>query len=744
MYLSPAAKPESARNKKRRDIRAWLIGACFTLGVAAILIVPLFTAGRVALDEGDVAREDISAPRTINYVSDILTQQDRDAAERGVTVVYDPLDLSVPRKQVAKARGVRDYIRAVRADPIGSRAEKQALLSRIEDVRLTPEVIDQILDLPEETWQRVTQEVVAVIDSAQREEIRDTNVEDVKARLPARVAIDLNEQQTQLVSQIAQNFIIANRLRNDEATAAARQAARDKVAPHPREIEAGQIIVRQGEIVSDLQIETLEQLSLRQPQVRWNSLLSYALAALLAALLIGLYVWRFEPQLLARPRALFLLMLLLLVFLFVAKLMTVNRTVMPFVYPAAAFSLLVAVLVSPGIATAATIVLAGLVGTIANNSFEIAVYTAIGGLVAIWTLSSAEHLNKFFLAGAYVAVADSLVILTFRASSGLDAVGLLTLIAAAVLNGGLSASVTLVGLFLIGSLFDVTTTVQLLELARPTHPLLNELLHKSPGTYHHTLMVANLAEQAAERIGANSLLTRVGAYYHDIGKMIRPYMFVENQVEGANIHDHFNPRTSAEIITSHVIEGIELAKKYRLPSRVRAFIPEHHGTMRVSFLYQKAVEHSPNGAAGVDESAFRYPGPKPQSKETALLMLADGCEAAVRANRPGGPDQLNEIIRKVIGDRVAWGQLDECPLTIADLDKVRESFVTTLQGMYHPRLRYPDQDQKMEPAPRVARANGAKINGVTETDHAPEQIAKTTEEPSHDDGTQRREDDITA
>ncbi len=732
MYFNPSAKPNLDRNKKRYDARVWLIGALFVLGTAAILIVPLFTAGRVALDAGDVAREDLTAPRTIDYDSALLTKQDRDEAERKVAVQYDPLDLRVPRQQVAKARGVLDYMRAVRADSIGSRTEKQALLNRITDVRLTPEVIDQILDLPEETWQRVAQEVVAVIDSALREEIRDINVEETKARLPARVAIDLNEQQTQLVSQIAQNFIIPNRVRNDEATDAARQAARDKVPPHQREIEAGQIIVRQGEIVTDLQIEALEQLGMRQTQISWNSIAGYALAALLAAVLIGLYVGRFEPQLLTRPRALFLLLLLLLAFLIVAKLMTVNRTVMPFVYPAAAFSMLVAVLVGPGIATTATLVLAGLVGIIANNSFEVGVYTAVGGIVAIWTLSNAEQLNKFFLAGVYVALADSLVILTFRVPSGtLDAVGLLTLIGAAVLNGGLSASLTLVGLFIIGNLFDVTTTVQLLELARPTHPLLNELLHKSPGTYHHTLMVANLAEQAAERIGANSLLTRVGAYYHDIGKMIRPYMFVENQVEGANVHDQFNPRTSAEIITSHVTEGIELAKKYRLPSRVRAFIPEHHGTMRVSFLYQKAIERAPNGAAGVDESAFRYPGPKPQSKETALLMLADGCEATVRANRPDAPDQLNELVRKVIGDRIAWGQLDECPLTIADLDKARESFVTTLQGMYHPRLRYPDQEQKTEPSQRIARVNGdAQQEAPTAGDEAGAVIKEGTEEQS--------------
>jgi hypothetical protein len=733
MYFNPNTKSDTARHKKQRDIRVWLIGACFALGTAAILIVPLFLAGGVALDSGDVARDDISAPRAITYNSEILTQQDRDAAERSIAVVYDPLDLSVPRKQVAQARGVLDFIRSVRADPIGSRAEKLALLNSISGVRLTPEVSNQILDAPEDTWQRITQEVVAVIDSALREEIRDTTVEDVQARLPARVAIDLDETQTQLVAQIAQNFIIANRLRNDEATQAARQSARDQVPPHQRVIEAGQTVVRQGELVDDLQIEALEQLGLRQSDVSWASIASYALAALLATLLIGLYVWRLEPQLLARPRALFLLLLLLIAFLLVGKFMADRRTVLPYVYPAAAFSMLVAVLVGPGIATTSTIVLAGLVGIIANNNFEIAAYTAVGGLVAIWTLGHAEHLSKFFQAGAYVALADCLVILIFRTPVGtLDAVGLLQLIGAAILNGALSASLTLIGLFIMGNVFDVTTTVQLLELARPTHPLLNDLLHNSPGTYHHTLMVANLAEQAAERIGANSLLTRVGAYYHDIGKMVRPYMFVENQVEGANVHDQFNPRTSAEIITSHVNEGIELAKKYRLPSRVQAFIPEHHGTMRVSFLYQKAVELSPNGAAGVDESAFRYPGPKPQSKETALLMLADGCEAAVRANRPGGPDQLNELVRKVIGDRATWGQLDECPLTMSDLDKVRESFVTTLQGIYHPRLRYPGQEEKTE-SPRIARANGIRQTGPLPAEPTPQPISTQTEDTTHDD-----------
>jgi putative nucleotidyltransferase with HDIG domain len=734
MYFESSGKSGIDRNPTRqRDARVWLIGAAFMLGAALILIVPLFAGGLVALNTGDVAREDVRAPRALGYTSDSLTEQARAEAEGRVPVQYDPLDLRVPRQQVARARSVIDYLRAVRADPIASHADKQALLGAIDNVRLSPETIDQILDVPEESWARLTQEIVTVIDLALRTEIRDTNVDEVKTRLPVYVAIDLNEQQTQLVSQIAQNFVIPNRARNDAATEAARQAAREQVEPRQRQIEAGQIVVRQGDVVNVLQIEALDALELRQTQVSWDRLIGYMLSALLAALLIGLYVWRFEPTLLKRPRALFLLLLLLLIFMLVGKIMLPNRTVTPYIYPAAAFSMLVAVLVGPGIAMLSTIVLAGLVGVIAGNSFEIAIYTAVGGLVAILALSGAEHLNKFFWAGVYVAVADSLVILTFHVpGGGTDPVGVVTLLGAAVLNGGLSASLTLVGLFLIGNLFDVTTTVQLLELARPTHPLLNDLLHKSPGTYHHTLMVANLAEQAAERIGANSLLTRVGAYYHDIGKMTRPYMFVENQVEGANVHDQFNPRTSAEIIVSHVNEGVELAKKYRLPSRVRAFIPEHHGTMRVSFLYQKAVAASENGAAGIDEAAFRYPGPKPQSKETALLMLADGCEAAVRANRPGSPDQLNEIVRKVIADRVAWNQLDECPLTVADLNKVRESFAATLQGLYHPRLRYPGQEQKTEPAARISRTNGAEASRALDEPKEPENHGATEAKPDEE------------
>jgi len=227
-----------------------------------------------------------------------------------------------------------------------------------------------------------------------------------------------------------------------------------------------------------------------------------------------------------------------------------------------------------------------------------------------------------------------------------------------------------------------------MELARPTHPLLRELLLKAPGTYHHSILVSNMAEEAAGRIGADALLARVGAYYHDVGKITRPYFFVDNQVEGVNVHERLDPRTSAQIVISHVKDGLDLAKKYRLPSKVRDFIPQHHGTSLATYFYQQARESEGDE---VNEEDFRYPGPKPQTKETAIVMLADNCEAAVRAERPASLEEIEELVRKVIGNKVLAGQLDECDLTLRDLDEIRSAFVSILEGVFHPRIKYPEE-----------------------------------------------------
>jgi putative nucleotidyltransferase with HDIG domain len=241
----------------------------------------------------------------------------------------------------------------------------------------------------------------------------------------------------------------------------------------------------------------------------------------------------------------------------------------------------------------------------------------------------------------------------------------------------------------------MTTALQLMELSRPDHPLLQQLLRNAPGTYQHSLQVANLAEQAAERIDADTLLTRVGALYHDVGKTLNPIFFIENQAAGSpNPHDSLDPYESSEIIIRHVTDGLELANKYRLPSRIQDFISEHHGSMITRYQYIKAVERAGGDEDAVDEEPFRYPGPRPRSRETAILMLADGSEARVRAGKPKDADELRFMIEGIVQARMTSGQLGNTDLTLRDLEEIVDSFTATLRGIYHPRIEYPKLAEK--------------------------------------------------
>ena len=690
----PERGPSSPFRLAWRAVRVWLIGVVFTVALAAVIEFPILPIGQIALEVGDVATRDVRSPRRATYVSDLQTEDARKRAEASVAPIYTLPDGRVARQQIARARAVADFVRAVRADSYATLAQKQTALAAIQGISLSSAQAERTVTLPDETWSKIETEVVNVLDVAMRSEIREDDVGPVRARIPGMVGIRLTEEQSALAGPLAQQFIAPNSFLDAEATANARAKARQSVEPVARTYEAGEIIVREGQSVTSLDVEALDRLGLRQPKSDWGDLASATLNAVMFTIVLGLYLQRFEASMWSRPRNVALLAVLILIFAVAAKAMITGRTVLPYVFPAAALPMLLAVLAGPHLAIVVASIFGILVGTLSGGSLELGVYAAAGGLAAALALRRVERLDAFFRAGLYVALFNVAVILAFRLPGGVtDAVGIVTLVMTGIINGVVAASLSIGGLYLIGSLFDVTTTLQLLELSRPHHPLLQLLLMKAPGTYHHTLMVATLAEQAAERIGADTLLVRVGAFYHDVGKTVHPYMFVENQLEGSNIHEKLEARTSAEIITRHIEDGLTLARRYRLPSRIRAFIPEHHGTMRISFLYQKAVQQAGGDASKVNEQTFRYPGPKPQSKEAALVMLADGCEAAVRAARSASVEETGEIVRKVIADRAACDQLTECSLTFQDLKLIRESFTLTLQGMFHPRIQYPDAEE---------------------------------------------------
>jgi putative nucleotidyltransferase with HDIG domain len=244
-----------------------------------------------------------------------------------------------------------------------------------------------------------------------------------------------------------------------------------------------------------------------------------------------------------------------------------------------------------------------------------------------------------------------------------------------------------------------------MELSNPNHPLLHRLMQEAPGTYYHSIIVGNLAERAAEVIGADPLLVRVGAYFHDIGKVVRPYFFIDNQAGRTNIHDELPPSSSARIIIDHVREGLELARRYRLPAQVAQFIPQHHGTTTASYFYQRALQEEET----VNPEDYRYPGPRPQSREAAILMLADSVEATVRSlvqsgklqemleKKKEGEDPLAKLVAGIIEQRVREGQLDESDLTFRDLRRIGQAFTEVLHGVYHPRIVYPEMGQEASP-----------------------------------------------
>ncbi len=684
--LAIASEPLTAR----RTLRVLMFCALLIVALTFILSFQ-FIPSRVRLQVGDVSPQDIRAPSRITYQSEITTEEAKERAEAAVEEIYYPTDASIARQQLEHVMQIFDYIDAVRHDVYATPGTKVALIDAIPDLQLSPTAINDTIQFDDDSWELVSQEVLSALrDEVLPQEIRPGDVEDVKSQVHTFVSLELPEDDAVLVEAWLRNFIVPNTFPNYEATEEARAEARAAVEPVYVTLEEGEIIVREGEVTTPLAWEALGKLGLRQPQIGWRDIAVRILLTSLLVFILALYLLYLHPTFWDSWQDMLLVSLLAALAVLAAQLMIPGHVVLGYLFPLAATSMLLTALVDTEIAIVVTMLLSLMVGFIAGGSLEFVLYAFAGGAVASLRLWRIERLNAFLWAGVYVALSNLSVILLFRAAEqDHDLLGTLQIAGASVANAVLAMSLTLGGFFLFSNVLHITTSLQLLELGRPTHPLLRELLLKAPGTYHHSLMVGNLAEQAAQAVGADALLARVGAYYHDVGKMLRPYFFAENQTDGVNPHDRLDPQTSAQIITSHVQDGLQLAKKYGLPQEIRDFIPQHHGTALSSYFYQEALEQSTSPAATSDER-FRYPGPKPQSREAAILMLADEVEAASRANRPRSVEEIGELVDSLIQARMEAGQLDESDLTLRDLQRIEETFTNVLQGVYHPRIKYPE------------------------------------------------------
>ena len=661
---------------------------------------------------GRVPTEDIITREEGSFVSAILTEQERTKVLSQVPTVFSPADPGVARQQRDLTEQILAYIDNVRADTFASLDQQIADIKAITSLQLneSEDTISAILQLPDDSWPQVRNEIVLVLERVMSSEIRAADLERARAQLPNQVSLRLTEQQSRIVTEITADLIRANTFENPDQTAINQAAALADVENQQRQFIAGQIVAPAGQRIDALSFEALQELGLlAQTSNRAPRILRALLASALAAALLGLYISRFEPQLISSDSSNLLLIAVLFLVALAAMRAFGNANI--YLMPAAALGIVYVAISTPNLAIVAAIGFAFLSSLLSRSpSLEIASLIAAGNIGAVLTLRHAGRLNNYFLAGLFVGLANAAIVAIFALQIGFrpnDVTNMLQ----ALFSGVLIVPTAAFGvMYVLTVLFNLATPFKLMDLSQPSKPLLQRLLREAPGTYQHSLQVANLAEQAAQAIGADTQITHVASLYHDIGKMSNPFFFTENQQHIPNPHDALDdPYRSADIIISHTIEGDHIAKRYNLPHRIREFIREHHGTTQVYVFYQRALAAA-GDESSVDVADFSYPGPIPQSRETAIVMMADSCESAARAVKPQTNQEITDLVHSIIEGKRNNGQLDDSNLTLNELRKIEETFTEIFRGLFHPRI---DYAKAVQEAPQREPARASAVSKET-------------------------------
>jgi len=669
------------------------------------------------LEVGQPSPTSIWAPKEVTYVSEVRTAERQAQAENNpdnLVYVFDPL---IPVQQRLDLSALIETITRVREDPSLQRADQVARLAALPNaaLQISESQAEQILALSDARWEQVRRQTLALYDRAIE---RYDYAVDERALIQLRerwlaywlATTDLSPQERDLARFFTEAFLRVNRTLDEAATAERRQRARDSVPPQQVRVLAGEAIVREGEIITPDMIEKLQQTGAMPTPLSWAGIAGRGLFAALMSVGFMAYALSFETPIGRRPRGLLVIITLIIFALIIARLVLPVVGDRMFFFPLAAVAIILTVVFNGRVSLAAAVLMSATIGVMEHNALGLAL-TLFGSCVAAVLMThDAERLRSFLLAGVSVALVVLVAELAFWLirQPTLPARGLMTHLAPVALfagmNGALSA-IFAIGVFnVVSRAAGQVTPLQLMELAHPSRPLLRKLIREAPGTYYHSVAVGNLAEAAAEAVGADALLLRVAAYYHDIGKTIRPYFFTDNQMGRENVHNDLDPVTSARIIIDHVREGVKMARSAGLPEQIVDFIATHHGTGLIRHFYQQALQEQDS----VSEADFRYPGPRPQTREQAILMLADSVEATVRSKAqngklvaangngghngaPAGVQVLEELVQSIIESRVREGELDNAPLTMRELTQIKQAFVNSLQSIYHPRVDYAPQ-----------------------------------------------------
>jgi len=740
--MSPLIKKTIFRMKKLErplkpngEKKKFLIAKELRRGIVALLLLSLtigviyagkFSA-RVLLHEGDVAIADIFAPFDFKYASGIDAAKTKDRQFQAASNVLDVYEIDTAVLERSKNSCKEFFARLsaleiAREDSVGTietdifsdlgisidKADisrliaypdknglKQEILTRLEDLSAVPIISAKT----KRQLQDSSKEAILLYDSAKKEEVL-VEVTDLLDESSRRATIDALIQKDNIsdkdIRDLLQKLFIAwvvpNIKLNEEVTSQSKKEAMESASPvyEIAEMSKGEVVVRKGQRVIKEHLIQLGEINKAQAQTdTYSQLWGIIIIVSLLAFLMFVYLKLFEPNIFNDDKLLLLIGVVILLSAIAARIIVFSPLPSYFI-PIASVAMLITLLVSGSVAAIVAVATAVIVTLIAGIRFNIFLIALISGITAICTIYNARSRNSIIRSGLIVGALNLIAICGIGIISNFNFLVYIKEGMWGMASGLASAAVVMLLLPVFESLFKLTTDIKLLELSDLNHPLLKEMVTKATGTYHHSMVVGNLAEAAADAISANPLLARVGSYYHDIGKIEKSEYFAENKQVPSDLHERLSPSMSSLIITNHVKDAMELAEKHKLGSAIKDIMQQHHGTGLVTYFYHQAVEKT-QAEEAVSEENFRYPGPKPQTKESAIVMLADSVEAASRVLTNPTPQRLKELVRKIINNKFIDRQLDECDLTLKNINKIADSFVKILTGIYHSRVEYPNQ-----------------------------------------------------
>lgn len=525
------------------------------------------------------------------------------------------------------------------------------------------------------------------------------NIRQAKEELSKIIAlINLPPKITKAEEEYISHFIFPTLVYNQKMTDEETEQAKTNVSKYSGIVnENERIVAKHDRITREIKLKIDSYKEAKGEKLGYDSdfwqMIGKGLHIAFLLSLLTIYLFLFRKKIFYDNRKLFLLSInfILLSFItFLINQISLNAPIQFFIFiPASA--MLITIIFDSRVGFYSTVILALVTGAIKGNDYSFMAMNLFASALSVYTVRDIKNRSQIFRSFLFILLGYAIAISAFGLEGFAPSESIFMEFAFAGTNALISPVLTYGLLIFFERFFKITTDLTLLELSNFDRPLLRELARKAPGTFNHSMTMGTLAEAAAERVGANPLLARVGAYYHDIGKTISPQNFVENQLDSQNVHENLSPEESVNMIIKHVTEGINLAKEYDVPREIIDFIPMHHGTMIIAYFYDKARKLYGDEKVKVED--YKYPGPKPNTKETAIIMLADGCESAVRSIDEPDPAKVENLVSKIIESRITDGQLDESPITFSDVSKIKEAFTGILLGQHHRRIRYPKQDE---------------------------------------------------